>query len=53
MTKLHESVTMGHTGDVDYLTSDYASDQLCLYAANEHVKKSGGGTVFIQAGTYN
>lgn len=52
--RLSKSVTVvvGKTGAVDYLTTDYGSDDACIQAAIDYVSGIGGGNVLIREGTY-
>lgn len=46
------TVIVGKSGVVDYLTTDYASDDACIQAAIDYVNGLGGGSVLIREGTY-
>lgn len=52
--RLSKSVTVvvGKTGAVDYLTTDYGSDDACIQAAIDYVEGVGGGSVLVREGTY-
>jgi len=46
------TVIVGKSGHVDYLTTDYGSDDACIQAAIDYVDGLGGGSVLIREGTY-
>ena len=46
------TVIVGKSGHVDYLTTDYGSDDACIKAAVDYVSGLGGGSVLIREGTY-
>ena len=46
------TVVIGKSGAVDYLTTDYGSDDACIQAAIDYVNGVGGGSVLIREGTY-
>ena len=46
------TVIVGKSGHVDYLTTDYGSDNACIQAAIDYVNGLGGGSVLIREGTY-
>lgn len=46
------TVVGGKSGAVDYLTTDYGSDDACIQAAINYVHGLGGGSVLIREGTY-
>ena len=47
------TVIVGKSGHVDYLTTDYGSDDACIQAAVDYVEGLGGGHVLIREGTYS
>lgn len=47
------TVIVGKSGHVDYLTTDYGSDDACIQAAIDYVNGLGGGSVLIREGTYS
>ncbi|NOR85059.1 hypothetical protein GQ473_02990 [archaeon] len=47
------TVIVGKSGHVDYLTTDYGSDDACIQAAIDYVDGLGGGSVLIREGTYS
>lgn len=46
------TVIVGKSGHVDYLTTDYGSDDACIQAAIDYVNGIGGGSILIREGTY-
>ncbi|MHA1287665.1 MAG: right-handed parallel beta-helix repeat-containing protein [Candidatus Thorarchaeota archaeon] len=47
------TVIVGKSGHVDYLTTDYGSDDACIQAAIDYVDGLGGGSVLIREGSYS
>lgn len=46
------TVSVGKTGSVQYLTTDYASDAIAIQAAIDYVTGIGGGSVWLREGVY-
>jgi hypothetical protein len=46
------SAVVGKSGEVDFLTTDYATDDAAIQAGIDYVNTLGGGTVAIKNGTY-
>ncbi len=47
------TVIVGKSGHVDYLTTDYGSDDACIQAAIDYVNGLGGGSVLVREGSYS
>ena len=47
------TVIVGKSGHVDYLTTDYGTDNACIQAAIDYVVSLSGGIILIREGSYD